>query len=86
MRVILDLVYLLFVIDDHTDAESVPRVRELVDIVIDVLHNPHKERPEGEMIIGQVAKGFVFKFLPLQVEGAGASVLIVELTDFGSGP
>jgi len=85
MRVIVDLVYLFFAIDDHTDVESVPRVRELVDAIIDVLHNPHKERPEGEIILGQVAKGFVFDSLPLRVERVGGLMLMVELTDFGSG-
>lgn len=47
---------LFFVVDEYTDVESAPVVREMVDIVIDALNNPHKPRPEGELVLGQVAK------------------------------
>lgn len=59
----------MLAIDDHTVSSLAPR-RELVDTIIDVLHHPRKdsERPEGEMILGQVAKGFVLKSLSLLVE------------------
>ncbi|KAG1800461.1 isoprenoid synthase domain-containing protein [Suillus plorans] len=30
----------------------------MVDIVLDALHNPHKTRPEGECILGKIARRF----------------------------
>ena len=77
--------YFLFAIEDHTDVGSVPRVRELVDVIVDVLHNPHKERPKGEIILGQVAKGFVFDSLPLQMEGVGARRSSLNYQILGAG-
>jgi hypothetical protein len=47
---------LFFVVDEYTDVESAPVVREMVDIVIDALCNPHTPRPEGEIVLGRVAK------------------------------
>ncbi|KAG1830868.1 isoprenoid synthase domain-containing protein [Suillus variegatus] len=32
--------------------------KERVDIVLDALHNPHKIRPEGECILGEIARQF----------------------------
>ena len=45
-----------FVIDEYTDVEPQPVVREMVDIVIDALHNPHKPRPKGEVILGELTR------------------------------
>jgi hypothetical protein len=56
LRIGSDLIYLYFLIDDQTDVESVPVVRELVDIMIDALNNPDKPRPEGEAILGRMIK------------------------------
>lgn len=47
---------LFFVVDEYTDVEPEPVVREMVNIVIDALNNPHKPRPEGEILLGEVAK------------------------------
>lgn len=47
---------LFFVVDEYTDVESAAVTRQMVDIVIDALNNPHKPRPEGEILLGQVAK------------------------------
>lgn len=56
LRTGCDLMNLFFVVDEYTDVESEPVVREMVDIVIDALNNPHKARPEGEILLGEVAK------------------------------
>ena len=56
MRISSDLCYLYFLIDDQTDVESVPIVRELVDFMIDALNNPDKPRPEGGPILGRMVK------------------------------
>ncbi|KZT21453.1 terpenoid synthase [Neolentinus lepideus HHB14362 ss-1] len=58
LRTGCDLMNLFFVIDEYTDVESASVVREMVDVVIDALNNPHKERPEEEIVLGQVAKEF----------------------------
>jgi len=49
---------LFFVVDEYTDVEPAPVVREMVDIVIDALNNPEKPRPEGEILLGEVARQF----------------------------
>ncbi|KAH7887274.1 isoprenoid synthase domain-containing protein [Phlebopus sp. FC_14] len=58
LRTGCDLMNLFFVVDEYTDVEDAPVVREMVDVVIDALNNPHKPRPEGEILLGQVAKEF----------------------------
>ncbi|KAF9525604.1 terpenoid synthase [Crepidotus variabilis] len=57
-RVGCDLMNLFFVVDEHTDAMDPRSVQDWVNIVIDALHNPHKPRPEGEPIVGEVARTF----------------------------
>ena len=70
---------LLFVIDDYTSVEPAPVVRAMADIVLDALNNPHKSRPEGEILLGVVTQQHVLfpcsQFLWIntfgQVLGAG---------------
>ena len=56
LRIGSDLLYIFHLIDDQTDVESLPVVRQLVDIMIDALNNPDKPRPEGEAILGRIVK------------------------------
>lgn len=56
LRTGCDLMNLFFVVDEYTDVEPEPVVREMVDVVIDALNNPHKPRPEGEILLGRVAQ------------------------------
>ncbi|KAF8904746.1 isoprenoid synthase domain-containing protein [Gymnopilus junonius] len=58
LRTGCDLMNLFFVVDEYTDVEEAPVVREMVDIVIDALNNPEKPRPEGEILLGEVARQF----------------------------
>lgn len=51
-----DLLQLFFVIDEYTDVEPEPVVRAMIDVVIDVLHNPRKPRPTGETVLGEITK------------------------------
>ncbi|EJD00101.1 terpenoid synthase [Fomitiporia mediterranea MF3/22] len=53
-----DLMNLLFAIDEYTDVEPAPVVRNMMDIVIDAMKDPHKPRPEGEVILGEIARQF----------------------------
>jgi hypothetical protein len=42
-------------LDEYTDNENEAGTKEMADIVLDALRNPHKIRPEGECIIGEIA-------------------------------
>lgn len=48
-----------FVFDEYTDVEDADVVREMVDIVIDAIRNPEKPRPEGEVLLGELARQYV---------------------------
>jgi len=48
-----------FVIEEYTDGQSAPVVRERIETIIDAVRDPHKSRPEGEHLLGQIAKEFV---------------------------
>ena len=60
----MDLVHLLYVIDEYTDVESAAGVQEISSIILDALHNPDKPRPIGELVIGEMTKELV-SFYPL---------------------
>ena len=56
LRSACDFMNLFFVIDEYTDVESEEVVRQMVDIVLDAFHNPHKPRPAGEVVLGEIAR------------------------------
>ncbi|RPD67494.1 terpenoid synthase [Lentinus tigrinus ALCF2SS1-7] len=58
LRTGVDLMNVFFVVDEYTDVEPAPVVREMIGIVIDALHNPDKPRPEGEIMLGEVTRQF----------------------------
>jgi hypothetical protein len=43
---------LFFVVEEYTNVENASVVREMVNSIIDALNNPHKPRPEGEILLG----------------------------------
>jgi len=45
-----------FIVDEYTDIENASVAKEMVDIVLDALHNPGKVRPEGECILGEIVR------------------------------
>ncbi|CDO77211.1 hypothetical protein BN946_scf184747.g24 [Trametes cinnabarina] len=63
LRTGIDLMNVFFVIDEYTDVEPVPVVKEMIDAVIDAVHNPHKPRPEGETILGEITRQFAERAL-----------------------
>lgn len=65
LRTGCDLMNFFFVVDEYTDVESVEVVREMVDVVIDALNNPHKPRPRGEIILGEIARQCVVTILTM---------------------
>ena len=56
LRTGIDLMNVFFVVDEYTDVEPAPVVREMINIVIDAMHNPDKPRPEGEILLGEVTR------------------------------
>ncbi|KAF8912642.1 terpenoid synthase [Mucidula mucida] len=57
-RVNCDLMNLFFLIDEHSDVADKETARFQMECVMDALRNPHKPRPEGEWIGGEVARSF----------------------------
>ncbi|GBE78983.1 Delta(6)-protoilludene synthase [Sparassis crispa] len=58
LRTGCDIMNLFFVFDEYTDQEDAKEVKVLADIVIDAMHNPHKPRPDGENILGEISRQF----------------------------
>lgn len=56
LRTTCDLMHLFFVFDDYSDPCGPSEVRELANIVMDAIRNPHKPRPTGEWVGGEVAR------------------------------
>ena len=53
----------MFAIDDHADVEAAPVVREMVDAILDVLNNPYKPIPAGEIMLCRAFQELVISFL-----------------------
>jgi hypothetical protein len=51
-----DLMNLFFVIDHYTDIADPAGARDQANVLMDVLRNPHMDRPPGEWIGGEVAR------------------------------
>ncbi|KAG1745752.1 terpenoid synthase [Suillus lakei] len=56
LRIGCELMNVYFIVDEYTDIENAAVTKEIVDIVLDALHNPHKMRPEGECILGEIVR------------------------------
>ena len=48
--------HLFFFIDEYTDVEDERAVQGMIGIVTDAMNNPQKPRPEGENILGEIAR------------------------------
>ena len=57
-----DLMNLFFIIDEHSDVEGEHVVREMAEVVMDALRNPHKPRPENEWVGGEASRFVVVIF------------------------
>jgi Delta6-protoilludene synthase len=51
-----DLMHIYFVFDEYSDAAHEDDVQVMANIVMDALRNPHKPRPEGEWVGGEMAR------------------------------
>ncbi|KAG1738965.1 terpenoid synthase [Suillus lakei] len=56
LRAGCEVMNMQLVVDEVTDSSTGAGANEIADIVIDALHNPHKTRPEGEHIIGEMMR------------------------------
>lgn len=56
LRVGCEMMDIQLFVDEVTDRSTAAGANGIVDIVIDALHNPHKIRPEGEHIIGEMMR------------------------------
>lgn len=56
MRVGADWTFQVLMVDACTDCQPPDVARDVRDLVMDVLHNPEKERPEGEFFLGKQTK------------------------------
>ncbi|KAF7339113.1 Terpene cyclase [Mycena venus] len=81
LRIGCDLMNVFFVIDEYTDVESASAVRDMVDIIIDVLHNPHKPRAEGEMVLGEIVRQFWERTLK-SASPSAAKHFVESFTDY----
>ena len=59
IRLAIDLIHTLFAIDDHVDVEAAPVVRKMVDAILDVMYNPDKPIPAGEIGLCRAFQEFV---------------------------
>ncbi|KAK7012924.1 isoprenoid synthase domain-containing protein [Favolaschia claudopus] len=58
LRSCCDLMHTFFTLDEYTDLRGPSDVKTLCDATMDAIENPDKPRPEGENIIGEIARQF----------------------------
>lgn len=51
-----DLMNVFFVVDEQTDNQPIEIVQERSEIAFDAVQHPHKARPEGECILGEITR------------------------------
>ncbi len=59
VRVGCDLMVLFFIYDEFTDKVDGDGARLFAEMVMDAIRNPHKERPQGEPKLGEIARQYV---------------------------
>jgi hypothetical protein len=67
MRVAILGMYVVMIPEYLTDYRPVSAAQEVLDILLDVLENPDKPRPEGETFFGRVVKEYVIQIPTLFV-------------------
>ena len=59
LRAGCDLMNFFFLFDEYSDVEDEKTVQEFANIIMDALRNPHKPRPAGESLLGEVSRQYV---------------------------
>lgn len=52
----MDLINILFVVDEYTDVEPAPAVKEIADMLIDAVYNPQRPGQAGELVLGKMMR------------------------------
>ena len=47
---------LFFIVDEYTDVEPAPAVRDIAKVIMDAFNKPEKPRPKGEIVLGEIAR------------------------------
>lgn len=47
---------IFFLFDEYTDVKTASEVKEFNGVIMDALSNPHKPRPQGEWVGGEIAR------------------------------
>ncbi|EIW77082.1 terpenoid synthase [Coniophora puteana RWD-64-598 SS2] len=58
LRSSCDMMHLFFMIDELSDQETGPVVREQAASIMDAFRNPYAQRPAGESILGEISRQF----------------------------
>ncbi|KDR71607.1 hypothetical protein GALMADRAFT_143861 [Galerina marginata CBS 339.88] len=58
IRLGCDLMNIFYVFDEYTDIADGNEANKIRDIIMDGFQNSHKERPEGELLVGAMARDF----------------------------
>jgi hypothetical protein len=66
LRVACDLMVLFFIYDEFTDNVDGDGARAYADLVVDVLRNPHAERPQGESKLAEITRQYVCSGYPFK--------------------
>jgi len=59
IRLGCDLMNLVYVYDEYTDIADGEGADKIRNIVMDAFRHPEKPRPEGELLLGEMAREFV---------------------------
>ena len=49
-----------YIYEEYTDKLDGDGARTCANVVMDTLRNPHKERPQGELKLGEIARQYVY--------------------------
>ncbi|KAH8980716.1 terpenoid synthase [Lactarius hatsudake] len=79
LRTGCDLINVLFVFDEYTDVVREEEVQVRANIGVDALRNPHKPRPKGEWIGGEMTRRFWE--LAINTASAQAQKRFIETSD-----
>ena len=63
VRLGCDLMNLFYVFDEYTDIADTKGAEKIRNVVVDAMRNPHKPRPEGELLIGEMTREYVHQSL-----------------------
>jgi len=55
-----DFLNFVFVYDEYADVLDKDGAQQQADIVMDAMRNPTKARPEGESVMGEIARQYVY--------------------------